>query len=116
VTPPPGATESAQGLASPHFAIASVATARERIEAYLERSSPDNYPTVDALRVREVVRDRLYTFTALYHVVGFQGPYSPKRYRAEGTYRQPSHTVEVTKREAEWPWSPPLTLGQPPAR
>lgn len=102
------------GLAASGYAIASVASARERITADLERSSPDHYPKVEALRVREVNRGLTYTFTAIYRVVGFTAPTLPQRFWVQGTYTPATDTVEVTERRAQWRWMRPATLDHPP--
>jgi hypothetical protein len=112
VPPPNESTEP--GLAASGYAIASVASARERITADLERSSPDHYPKVEALRVREVERGRKYTFTAIYRIVGFTAPIMPQRFWVQGTYTPATDTVEITERRAQWRWMRPATLDHPP--
>ncbi|MFN3430616.1 MAG: hypothetical protein ACK46X_11755 [Candidatus Sericytochromatia bacterium] len=96
------------------YAIASEGSARERITAYLERSSPDHYPKVEALRVREAGRGLKYTFTAIYRVVGFTSAILPHRFWVQGTYSPATNTVEVTERHAQWRWMRPATLDHPP--
>lgn len=112
VAPPNDSTEAS--LATSGYAIASVAAARERITAYLERSSPDHYPKVEALRVREVERGLKYTFTAIYHIVGFTAPTLPQRFWVQGSYTLGTNAVEVTERRAQWRWMRPATLDHPP--
>lgn len=110
---PPDAS-MAPSRAAAKYAIASEGSARERITAYLERSSPDHYPKVEALRVRDAGRGLKYTFTAIYHIVGFTSPILPQRFWVRGTYTPATNTVEVTERHAQWRWMRQATLDQPP--